>query len=70
MALFGLLVVAVVAVVLVVVGGIEAAASFRQEVMPVTRISKGWTHVAVPIAGGLMLVYLAAKARVLLRVAG
>lgn len=60
--LFGCLIVAAVAFVLVYVGVKETIAAFRQ-VMPMTGISKGWTTVVVPISGVLMLLYLAPRTR-------
>ena len=60
--LFGCLIVAAVAFVLVYVGVKETITAFRQ-VMPMTGISKGWTTVVVPISGVLMLLYLAPRTR-------
>jgi TRAP-type C4-dicarboxylate transport system permease small subunit len=62
MALFALAVMAVMAGVLVYTGIRETIANIAQA-MPVTRISRGWQYVAVPISGGLMLIYLVALTR-------
>jgi TRAP-type C4-dicarboxylate transport system permease small subunit len=67
--LFGCLVVAAVAFVLVYVGVEQTVSAFSQ-VMPVTGISKGWTTVVVPISGVLMFLYLAPRARQILRSSG
>jgi TRAP-type transport system small permease protein len=60
--LFTLTVMAVMAGVLVYTGIRETVANIGQA-MPVTRISRGWQYVAVPISGGLMLIYLVALTR-------
>jgi len=69
-AIFVVGVIAVVAVVLVKVGGVQAASAFRQEAMPTTGLSTGWTNVAVPISGILMLIYLVPHIVALLRPPG
>jgi TRAP-type C4-dicarboxylate transport system permease small subunit len=64
--LFAVAIVAVVAIVLFVVGAEQAVNSFTHEVMPVTGISKGWSQLAVPVAGALILAYVVAQVRRLL----
>ena len=61
--LFSMLIVAIVAIVLVVVGAEQTVKSFSHEIMPVTGISKGWSQLAVPIAGLLILAYVAVQMR-------
>lgn len=60
--LFTLAVMTVMAGVLVYTGIRETIANIAQA-MPVTRISRGWQYVAVPISGGLMLFYLVGLTR-------
>jgi TRAP-type C4-dicarboxylate transport system permease small subunit len=48
---------ALMASVLVYTGALETIANFGQ-LMPVTRMSRGWQYLSVPVAGALMLVYL------------
>jgi TRAP-type C4-dicarboxylate transport system permease small subunit len=65
--LLSMLVVAIVALVLVVVGAKQTIESFKHEIMPVTGISNGWSQLAVPIAGLLILAYVAIQVRLVLR---
>lgn len=57
MALLALAVTALMACVLVYTGTLETIANVGQ-LMPVTRMSRGWQYLSVPVAGALMLVYL------------
>ena len=66
MALIALAAIAVMACVLVYAGAVETADNVSQ-LMPVTRISRGWQYAAVPFSGALMLIYLVPLARRTLR---
>lgn len=57
MALIALAAIAVMACVLLYAGAVETAENVSQ-LMPVTRVSRGWQYAAVPFSGALMLVYL------------
>ena len=57
MALLALVATALMACVLVYTGTRETIANFSQ-VMAVTRLSRGWQYLSVPVSGALMLVYL------------
>ena len=57
MALLALAAIAIMAGVLLYAGAIETADNLSQ-MMPVTRISRGWQYAAVPFSGALMLIYL------------
>lgn len=62
MALLALAAIAIMACVLLYAGAIETADNLSQ-MMPVTRISRGWQYAAVPFSGALMLIYLVPLAR-------
>jgi len=57
MALIALAAIAVMACVLLYAGAVETAENTGQ-LMPVTRVSRGWQYAAVPFSGALMLIYL------------
>ena len=57
MVLLALVATALMACVLVYTGTRETIANFSQ-VMAVTRLSRGWQYLSVPVSGALMLVYL------------
>jgi TRAP-type C4-dicarboxylate transport system permease small subunit len=57
MALLALAAIAIMACVLLYAGAIGTADNLSQ-MMPVTRISRGWQYAAVPFSGALMLIYL------------
>jgi len=57
MVLLALVATAIMACVLVYTGTRETSANFSQ-VMAVTRLSRGWQYLSVPVSGALMLVYL------------
>jgi TRAP-type transport system small permease protein len=62
MALLALAATALMACVLVYTGTRETIANFSQ-VMAVTRLSRGWQYLSVPVSGALMLIYLVPLAR-------
>jgi len=56
--LFGMSLVALMALLFVYTGAIETMTSFGQESMPVTGLPTGWLYLAVPVSGALMIAYL------------
>ena len=66
MALIAVAAIAVMAAVLLYAGAVETIDNVSQ-MMPVTRVSRGWQYAAVPVSGALMLVYLVPIARRALR---
>jgi len=54
------------ACVLLYAGAVETVENVGQ-LMPVTRVSRGWQYAAVPFSGALMLIYLVPLARRALR---
>ena len=62
MTFIALAAIAVMACVLFYAGAVETADNMSQ-LMPVTRVSRGWQYAAVPFSGALMLIYLVPLAR-------
>lgn len=64
--IFAMVLMAVMAVLFIYTGAIEAVTAFGQQSMPVTGLPTGWLYLAVPVSGVLMMVYLLPQLRSLI----